>query len=180
MLFWALNQPMAQVASWSSLILKIMTPGVNPLLNGPKTASCRNDRSMNGRKRLLLMCSMPIGSFMLPKRKLPTRGKCVSTPYRSVTPGTATDEAPSRGYREELEHFAYCVRNNKSDRLYEVEDSTLIPRCRGEVALADAVIALTSNLAMRERRRIDFDPKWFDYSSDATPDRSEGDLEMAV
>jgi predicted dehydrogenase len=97
-----------------------------------------------------------------------------------AVPGTAWDEAPSRGYREELEHFAYCIRANKSDRIYEVEDSTLIPRCRGEVALADAVIALTSNLAMREKRRIDFDPKWFDYSSDAVPDQSEGDLEMGV
>jgi predicted dehydrogenase len=97
-----------------------------------------------------------------------------------AVPGTASDEAPSRGYREELEHFAYCIRENKSDRIYEVGDATLVPRCRGDVALADAVIALTSNLAMRQKRRIDFDPKWFDSTSDATPDESEGDLEMAL
>jgi predicted dehydrogenase len=97
-----------------------------------------------------------------------------------VAPGTAWDEAPSRGYREELEHFAYCVRNNKADRLYEVGDEVLLPRCRGEVALADAVIALTSNLAMKTRKRIDFDEAWFQYDSDATPDQSEGDFEMAI
>ncbi len=44
------------------------------------------------------------------------------------------------------------------------------PRCRGEVALADAVIALTSNIAMRQKRRIDFDPRWFDYQSSETPE----------
>jgi predicted dehydrogenase len=97
-----------------------------------------------------------------------------------AVPGTATDEVVSRGYREELEHFAYCMRNNKYPNVYETDDATLLPRCRGEVALADAVIALVSNLAMREKRRIDFESAWFDYSSDAVPDRSEGDLEMAV
>ncbi|GIW87759.1 MAG: NADH-dependent dehydrogenase [Isosphaeraceae bacterium] len=100
-----------------------------------------------------------------------------STP---AVPGTAWDEAPSRGYREELEHFAYCIRANQSDRIYEVDDATLIPRCHGEIALADAVIALTSNLAMRQRRRIDFDPNWFDFRSDATPDQSEEDIELAL
>jgi predicted dehydrogenase len=97
-----------------------------------------------------------------------------------VVPGTAWDEVPSRGYREELEHFAYCLRNNKSDRFYEVDDPALLPRCRGEVALADAVIALTTNLSMRQRGRIDFKPEWFDYSRDDVPDKSEDDLDMAV
>ena len=46
------------------------------------------------------------------------------------------------------------------------------PRCRGEVALADAVIALTSNIAMRQKRRIDFDLRWFDYQSPETPERA--------
>jgi len=93
---------------------------------------------------------------------------------------TGGDYAPSRGYREELEHFAYCVRNNTSERLYEVEDPKLLPRCRGQVALADAVIALSSNIAMRENRRIAFEESWFDFEKDETPDNSEGDLEMAV
>ena len=49
-------------------------------------------------------------------------------------------------------------------------DTEHLPRCRGEVALADAVIALSSNIAMREKRRIEFDPRWFDYKSSETPE----------
>lgn len=67
----------------------------------------------------------------------------------------------SRGYTEQIEHWAYCIRNDKpSEEL----------RCRPKVALADAVIALTSNIAMRDNRRIEFDPEWFDPKSDATPE----------
>ena len=81
--------------------------------------------------------------------------------------GLATAE-PSRGYREELEHFAYCVRHGNASNYHA--DTEHQPRCRGEVALADAVIALTSNLAMRQNRRIDFDPRWFDYESPEVPE----------
>jgi predicted dehydrogenase len=87
----------------------------------------------------------------------------------SALGGLATAD-PSRGYREELEHFAYCVRHgNKSDYYGDTEH---LPRCRGEVALADAVIALTSNIAMREKRRIEFDKNWFEYKEAATPERA--------
>jgi len=85
----------------------------------------------------------------------------------SALGGLATAE-PSRGYREELEHFAYCVRHGDSSDYYA--DTEHLPRCRGEVALADAVIALSSNIAMREKRRIEFDPRWFDYQSPETPE----------
>jgi predicted dehydrogenase len=67
----------------------------------------------------------------------------------------------SRGYREEIEHWAWCIRNN-----YPIE--TL--HCHPKVALADAVIALTSNIAMAENRRIEFKPEWFDPMSDETPE----------
>jgi predicted dehydrogenase len=81
--------------------------------------------------------------------------------------GLATAD-PSKGYREELEHFAYCIRNgNPSDYCNDEEHR---PRCRGEVALADAVIALTSNLAMRQKRRIEFKDEWFDYKSPEVPE----------
>ena len=53
--------------------------------------------------------------------------------------GLATAD-PSRGYREELEHFAYCVRHGNASNYHG--DNEHQPRCRGEVALADAVIAL--------------------------------------
>ena len=36
------------------------------------------------------------------------------------------------------------------------------PHCTPEVALADAVIALTSNLAIAKSERIEFNPEWFD------------------
>jgi hypothetical protein len=37
------------------------------------------------------------------------------------------------------------------------------------VGLADAVMALVSNMAARGRKRIEFDPAWFDVNSDAVP-----------
>ena len=70
----------------------------------------------------------------------------------------------SRGYREEIEHWAWCIRNPAPDHK---------PRCTPEVALADAVIALVSNMAIAKSERIVFDPGWFDPKSDSTP---EGDV----
>jgi predicted dehydrogenase len=69
----------------------------------------------------------------------------------------------SRGYREEIEHWAWCIRNPSPDHK---------PRCTPKVALADAVIALVSNMAISRNERIVFDPGWFDPASDSTP---EGD-----
>jgi predicted dehydrogenase len=73
----------------------------------------------------------------------------------------------SRGYREEMEHFACCVRlwneGSKADRQ--------LPRCHGRVAMADAIIALTSNLAMKRRQRIEFKEEWFDAKSPELPDK---------
>lgn len=70
----------------------------------------------------------------------------------------------SRGYTEELEHFAWCIRNPAKDH---------IPRCHPRVAMGDAIIALTTNKAAREGLRIDFDEEWFDLNSDKTPDGSK-------
>jgi predicted dehydrogenase len=89
-------------------------------------------------------------------------------PTKASAVGTLATADPSRGYREELEHFAYCVRNGDASNYHADKDHQ--PRCRGEVALADAVIALTSNLAMKQNRRIEFDPAWFDYKSPKTPE----------
>jgi predicted dehydrogenase len=83
--------------------------------------------------------------------------------------GLATAD-PSRGYREELEHFAFCIRHGNQSAYHDDPDHK--PRCRGEVALADAVIALTSNIAMREKRRIEFQPNWFDWQSPDVPERA--------
>ena len=95
-----------------------------------------------------------------------------------AVPGTLAGDAPSRGYREELEHFAFCVRNGDAKDYHATTDDKLRPRCRGEVALADAVIALTSNLAMRRRQVINFSESWFDWTKDDVPDGSTGDLAM--
>ena len=70
------------------------------------------------------------------------------------------DTLTSRGYREEQEHLAYLIRNPGGQ-----------PRCNGEVALADAVVTLVSNIAARERRRIEFKPAWFDVSSSEAPEK---------
>jgi hypothetical protein len=67
----------------------------------------------------------------------------------------------SRGYQEELEHWAWCIRNR---------DPQNVPRCNPKIAIADAVIALTTNIAARQGRRIEFDEKWFDIDRDETPE----------
>jgi predicted dehydrogenase len=69
----------------------------------------------------------------------------------------------SRGYREELEDFAFCV------RMWE-KGSERRHRCDGEVALADAVTTLVANQAIRQGRRIVFQQAWFDPASELVPD----------
>jgi predicted dehydrogenase len=89
-------------------------------------------------------------------------------PARALALGQASlgAEPPSHGYREEMEDFAYCIRLwNQSDR----KDRRL-PRCHGRVAMADAVIALTSNIAMHKNQRIEYRPEWFDAGSKEVPD----------
>lgn len=76
--------------------------------------------------------------------------------------------APSRGYREEMEHFAYLIRMR--DKGMESDTAKLKPRCDGKAAMADAIMALTSNLAMKRRQRIEFKPEWFDPKSPEVPD----------
>jgi predicted dehydrogenase len=71
---------------------------------------------------------------------------------------------PSRGYTEEMEHWAWCIRNPSPENQ---------PRCKPEVAIADAVIALVSNIALANpatQARIEFKPEWFDIASDETPE----------
>lgn len=84
----------------------------------------------------------------------------------------AENQGPvSRGYREEMEHFAWCIRNN-------TPRSEL--RCRPEVALGDAVIALATNVAIKNANDpktktggyLAFEEGWYDINNDATPDGS--------
>jgi predicted dehydrogenase len=71
----------------------------------------------------------------------------------------------SRGYVEEVQHWAWCIRHNP-----KVKDPTLQPRCHPKIALADSVISLVTNIAADEGRSITFNPKWFDPMEDATPE----------
>ena len=79
----------------------------------------------------------------------------------------------SRGYKEEMEDFAYCVRLWDAKKGYEKKDGKYeqrLPRCHGEVAMADAIIALTANLSMKRRERIEFKDAWFDAEKADVPD----------
>ena len=89
--------------------------------------------------------------------------------YAAASGGSAA-APPSRGYTEEMEHWAWCVRNPAPENQ---------PRCKPEVAIADAVIALVSNIALanpESRPRIDFRPEWFDIASDETPEGAKPDI----
>lgn len=85
-------------------------------------------------------------------------------------------EKISRGYREEMEHFCHCIRTQEGS--YWVDGNPLSPdeggpRCNGVVAMADAIMALTSNLAMKHKKRIEFKDEWFDFTTDAAPETDE-------
>jgi len=86
----------------------------------------------------------------------------------------------SRGYREEMSDFAHCVRLWSDGVGYRTEKDSAtgkeryinrLPRCHGEVAMADAILALTANLAMAKRERIGFEADWFKADSDKVPDQ---------
>jgi predicted dehydrogenase len=86
--------------------------------------------------------------------------------YETAAPSPAATAANkemgspvSRGYREEMEHFCYCIREGKDEL-----------RCNGTVAMGDAIMAMTANLARKHKQRIEFKPEWFDPDNDATPE----------
>ncbi|HEY8504008.1 MAG TPA: Gfo/Idh/MocA family oxidoreductase, partial [Gemmataceae bacterium] len=97
-----------------------------------------------------------------------------AAPQAAGTPTAAAEGPVSRGYREEMEDFAYCVRLWDPKLGYEKDSDgkfrQRLPRCHGEIAMADAILALTANLAMETRQRIEFKPEWFDWDNPAVPD----------
>ncbi len=89
--------------------------------------------------------------------------------YAAPVSQAAQSGPVSRGYREEIEHWAYCIRN--PDKENQV-------RCYPEVAMGDAVIALTTNLTLKNSFKGEggytrFKEEWFDINNDATPDGSD-------
>jgi predicted dehydrogenase len=113
-------------------------------------------------------------------------GKSVVETSDSVGPSaqvsiTANSNGPkvSRGYTEEMEHFCYAVRNlgqfidgegNMTPPKSGAERSQGGLRCPGVQGMADAIMALTANIAMEKRQRIEFKPEWFDPTNAATPE----------
>jgi hypothetical protein len=98
----------------------------------------------------------------------------------------------SRGYCEEIEHWAYCIRKNPEAQADMVDEEimpilcatygaaafgdeanakpSLLTRCRGEVAIWDAIIALVTNISADLNATVEFKESWFDYDSDDTPE----------
>ncbi|MEW4528282.1 Gfo/Idh/MocA family oxidoreductase [Maioricimonas sp. JC845] len=92
---------------------------------------------------------------------------------KASSTGGELAENVSRGYTEEMEHFCYAIRSQSPD--YWPGGEPLAPskgglRCNGVVAMADAIMALTANLAMATHKRIEFKSEWFDPDSDAAPE----------
>ena len=96
-------------------------------------------------------------------------GKPVLQASDSTGPSKAASVADvgqvSRGYTEEMEHFAYCIRTNNFGNIAEGG-----LRCPGEQGMKDAIMALTSNLAMKHKKRIEFKDEWFDPDNAAAPE----------
>ena len=97
-------------------------------------------------------------------------GPTLDTTESGAGPAAAVAQAAggpvSRGYTEEMEHWAWCIRNEAPENQ---------PRCHPEVALADAVIALVAKLAIKRAGDgrggyVQFDKQWFDIHSDKSPE----------
>ncbi|MDR3109970.1 MAG: Gfo/Idh/MocA family oxidoreductase [Planctomycetaceae bacterium] len=88
-----------------------------------------------------------------------------SGPAQKAAGGGTADANVSRGYKEELEHWAWCIRENPNSA-----DPTLQPRCHPKIALGDAVIALVTNIAAEQGKSVAFKEEWFDPDHDATPE----------
>jgi predicted dehydrogenase len=96
-------------------------------------------------------------------------GQPVMDAGESPAPGLAVETTLtgkiSRGYTEEMEHFCHCIRTQNYGSPAEGG-----LRCNGTVAMGDAIMALTANLAMKYKKRIVFKPEWFDPNLPAVPE----------
>ena len=80
---------------------------------------------------------------------------------------SAADPDANLGYREEIEHWAWCIRNPAEENK---------PRCHPAVALCDAVIVHAANMSASEGRPIQFKEDWFTIESNDTPEGIAPDL----
>ena len=98
------------------------------------------------------------------RRRRCLQASASTAPVGGGSAASSSDEKVSRGYTEEMEHFCWCIRNN-------IPQDTPIDqhglRCPGKHAMADAIMAITANLAMKHKKRIVFKDEWFDPASPA-------------
>ena len=92
-----------------------------------------------------------------------------SAPAQKAVAAGAAGPAVSRGYKEEVEHWAWCAQNNP-----DCADPDIQPRCNPRIALGDAVIALVTNIAADKCESVQFKEEWFDPFDDATPENDLG------
>lgn len=91
----------------------------------------------------------------------------------SITANSAGQKV-SRGYTEEMEHFCYAIKNlegfiDGEGNMTPPKDGGL--RCPGTQGMADAIMALTANIAMDKRQRVEFKEEWFDPTNlESTPE----------
>ena len=101
----------------------------------------------------------------------------------AISKGAAVGwDSAVRGYRTEMEHFAYCVRmwqkrggkvDYSKNEKGELVNKEIIPRCHGEVAMADAILALSANMVMHKdykEKRLAYEDAWFDSTKDDVPE----------
>ena len=113
--------------------------------------------------------TMTVTTSAAGKPKVESSGSTGPDPATALKQGQAAlgTGKPSKGYREEMEHFAYCIRmwgqsGSKQDRAQ--------PRCTGRLAMQDAIVALTANQAMRKHQRIKFEDAWYEADKPDVPD----------
>ncbi|HZZ71052.1 MAG TPA: Gfo/Idh/MocA family oxidoreductase [Pirellulales bacterium] len=89
----------------------------------------------------------------------------------------------SKGYTEEIEHWAWCIRHfDEKEFKADPDHYVNLPLCHPKVAMGDAIIALTSNEAIHASQksggnpRIEFKPEWFEIENDATPEGVKPDI----
>ena len=90
---------------------------------------------------------------------------------KAVASAAGAGPAVSRGYKEEIEHWAWCIRENPNNT-----NPALQPRCNPKIALGDAVIALVTNIAADKGESVNFRESWFDPENDETPENDLTDL----
>jgi predicted dehydrogenase len=112
-----------------------------------------------------------------------TWGGPASGPSAGSGPAGTAGGTISRGYKEEMEDFAVCIGAwdaKKAREEYERDGGKgkteqRQTRCHGEIAMADAIVALTAIRTFHAGdngadRRIVFKDEWFDANNDDVPD----------